>query len=165
MRTEFLCISVLKITVGPRVKLASCKCALNSTVVNFTDRSKAVVPVLVLLFFCFVVYSTRRFVLCLTLCYFVLVVFIPFSIAITSLGEKRAHLSAFFLRLLDLCLFSFVGFLTLGDWERLRFVIVALPGLLSYLFFYINLPTHKTILRGSTLRERICYQGKQICSF
>ena len=51
MRTEFLCISVLKITVGPRVKLASCKCALNSTVVNFTDRSKAMVPVLVLLFF------------------------------------------------------------------------------------------------------------------
>ena len=41
------------------------------------------------------VYSTRRFVLCLTLCYFGLVVFSLFSIAITSLGEKRANLSAF----------------------------------------------------------------------
>ena len=46
---------------------------------------------LVLLF----VYFTRRFVLCLTLCYFVLVFFSPFSIAIASLGEERANLSAF----------------------------------------------------------------------
>ena len=29
MRTEFLCISVLRIASGPRVKLASCKSALN----------------------------------------------------------------------------------------------------------------------------------------
>ena len=41
------------------------------------------------------VYSTRRFVLCLTLCYLVLVLFSPFSIAITSLGEERADLGAF----------------------------------------------------------------------
>ena len=41
------------------------------------------------------VYSTRRFVLCLTLCHFVLVFFSPFSIAFTSLGEERANLSAF----------------------------------------------------------------------
>ena len=40
------------------------------------------------------VYSTRRFVLCLTLCYFVLVFFSPFSIAITSL-RKRELISAF----------------------------------------------------------------------
>ena len=44
---------------------------------------------------CFVVYSTRRFVLSLALCYFVLVFFSPFSIAITSLGVERANLSAF----------------------------------------------------------------------
>ena len=50
MRNEFLCISVLKIALGPRVKLVSCKSALNSPVVYSTDRSKAVVPVLVLLF-------------------------------------------------------------------------------------------------------------------
>ena len=68
------------------------------------------------------VYSTRRFVLCLTLCHFVLVFFSPFSIAITSLGEERANLSAFW--------FS----LPLGVWEGLRFVIVSLPGLFSYPF-------------------------------
>ena len=54
MRTEFLCISVLRVVSGPRVKLASCKSALNPPppppVVCSTDRSKAVVPVLVLLF-------------------------------------------------------------------------------------------------------------------
>ena len=49
MRTEFLCISVLRVASGPRVKLASCKSALNPLVVCSTDRSKAVVPVLVLL--------------------------------------------------------------------------------------------------------------------
>ena len=57
-----------------------------------TGRSKAVVPVFLTLC-CFVVYSTRRFVLCLTLCYYVLVFFSPFSIAITSLGQERANLS------------------------------------------------------------------------
>ena len=41
------------------------------------------------------VYSTRRFVVCLSVCHFVLVFFNPFSIAITSLGEERANLSAF----------------------------------------------------------------------
>ena len=66
---------------------------------------------------CFVVYSTRWFVLCLTLCHFVLVFFSPFGIAITSLGEGRAVLGAFraFVRL---CLFGFVGFLfLLGSWK------------------------------------------------
>ena len=77
------------------------------------------------------VYSTKRFVLCLTLCYFVLVFFSPFSIAITSLGEERADLSAFrtFVRfvLVLFCRFP----LPLGIWEGLWFVIVALPGLFS----------------------------------
>ena len=52
-------------------------------------------PGVVLTLCCFVVYSTRRFVLSLALCYFVLVFFSPFSIAITSLGEETANLSAF----------------------------------------------------------------------
>ena len=79
------------------------------------------------------VYSTRRFVVCLSVCHFVLVFFSPFSIAITSLGEERANLSAFrtFVR------FVLVWFpLPLGVWEGLRFVIVALPGLFSCLFFH-----------------------------
>ena len=82
------------------------------------------------------VYSTRRFVVCLSVCHFVLVFFSPFSIAITSLGEKRANLSAFrtFVRfvLVWICRFP----LPLGVWEGLRFVTVALPGLFSYLFLH-----------------------------
>ena len=224
MRTEFLCISVLSVTSGPRVKLVSCKSALNPPpppVVYSTDRSMAVAPVLGLLFvalwfilrgdllyvfpcvilflrfsvrlvlrlprlgkrelilvlfvrlfdlccldlsvsssswrlgraavcdcgtfwtfpllfytlWCFVVYSTRRFVVCLTLCYFVLVFFSPFNIAIISLGEERANLSVFrtFERfvLVWICRFP----LPLDVWEGLRFVIVALSGLFSYFLF------------------------------
>ena len=37
----------------------------------------------------------RGDVVCLSVCHFVLVFFSPFSIAITSLGEERANLSAF----------------------------------------------------------------------
>ena len=49
MRTEFLCISILRVASGPRVKMASCKSSLNTPVVYPTDRSKVVVPELVLL--------------------------------------------------------------------------------------------------------------------
>ena len=69
------------------------------------------------------------------LCYLVIVFFSHLSIAITSLGEERANLSAFrtFVR------FAFVWFcpfpLPLGVGDRLRLVIVALPGLFSYLCF------------------------------
>ena len=124
------------------MKLASRKSALTPPVVYSTDRSKAVVPVLVLssvslTLCCFMVYSTRRFVLCLTLCHFVLVFFSPFSIAITSLGEERANLCAFrtFVRFVFVWICRFP--LPLGVWEGLRFVIVALPGLFSYLFIHV----------------------------
>ena len=50
MRTEFLCISVLKVASGPRVKVAGRKKCFKRPVVYSTDRSKAVVPALVLLF-------------------------------------------------------------------------------------------------------------------
>ena len=70
-------------------------------------------------------------------------VFSSFSIAIISLWEERANLSAFrtFVRfvLVWICRFP----LPLGVWEGLRFVIVALPGLFSYLFF--SKYTHKEI--------------------
>ena len=75
---------------------------------------------------------------CLSVCHFVLVFFSPFSIAITSLGEERANLSTFrtFVRfvLVWICRFP----LPLGVWEGLRFVIVAHPGLFSYLIFDIG---------------------------
>ena len=136
MRTEFSCISVLRVALGPRVKLASCKSALNSPVVCSADRSKAVVPVLVLFFaLWFILRGNLFYVLpcvILFLCFFS-----PFSIAITSLGEERDNLSAFrtFVRfvLVWICRFP----LPLGIWEGLWFVIVALPGLFSYFFLKI----------------------------
>ena len=217
MRTEFLCISVLRVASGPRVKLTGCGGALDPPVVSSAGRSGAVVPVLVLLFvalwfilrggllcvfpcvvlfLCFSVHLVLRlprlggeswswcfscvcsvcaclglsvsssswglgggggggaavcgcgtpwtfllpffFILrgdlCLSVCHFVLVFFSPFSIAITSLGEERANLCAFrtFVRfvLVWICLCP----LPLGVWGGLRFVIVAFPGLFSYLF-------------------------------
>ena len=114
--------------------MAGRKSALNPTVFFFyTDRSKALVPVLVLLFIAlWFILRGRRFVLCLALC-FVLVFFSPFSIAITSLGEVRGSLGAFstFVRfaLVWFCLFP----LPLCVSDGLRFVIVALPGLFSLL--------------------------------
>ena len=144
MRTEVLCVSVLRVASGPRVKLASCKSALNPTVVYSTDRSKAVVPILVLLFVAlwFIPRGDLFYVfpcVILFLCFFS-----PFSIAITSLGEERANLSAFrtFVRfvLVWICRFP----LPLGVWEGLRFVIVALPGLFSYFFVAGNEDSHKS---------------------
>ena len=56
------------------------------------------------------------------------------SITITSLGEERANLSVF--RAFVRCALVLFGLfpLPLGVWEGLRIVIVALSGLLSYLF-------------------------------
>ena len=108
---------------------------LRARIGYFTDRSKAVVPVLVLLFVAlwFILRGDLFYVLpcvILFLCFFS-----PFSIAITSFGEEIANLSAFrtFVRfvLVWICQFP----LPFGVWEELRFVIVALPGLFSYLLF------------------------------
>ena len=94
MRTEFLCISVLSVASGPRWMLASCKSALNPTVVYSTDRSKAVVLVLVLLFVAlwFLLRDLFYVLPCviLFLCFSVF-----FSIAITLLEEERANLNVF----------------------------------------------------------------------
>ena len=69
-------------------------------------------------------------------------VFSPYSIAITSLGEERANLSAFrtFVRfiLVWTCRFP----VPLGVWEGLRFVIVALPGFFSYFFCMSSIGDH-----------------------
>ena len=52
------------------------------------------------------VYSTRRFVLMFTRCYFVIVFFSPMSIAITALGEDRTNLRALFVCLFVLRLYG-----------------------------------------------------------
>ena len=134
MRTECLCISVLRVASGPRVKLASCKSALNTSVVYSTDPSKAIVLVLILLFVAlwFILRGDLFYVLPCVICSRV---FNPFSIAITSLWEERANLSAFrtFVRVVLVWIWRVP--LPIGVWEGLQFVIVALPGLFSYLFF------------------------------
>ena len=105
------------------------------TVVYSTDRSKTVVPVLVLLFVAlwFILRGDLFYVLP---CVILFLRFSPFSIANTSLGEEGANRSAFrtFVRfvLVWICRFS----LPLSVWEGLRFVIVALPGLFSYLCLF-----------------------------
>ena len=109
MRTEFLCVSVLRVASGFRVKLAGCKSVLNPPVVYSTDRSKAVVPVLVLLFVAlwFILRGDLLYVfpcVILFLCFsFLLVLRIP------RLG-KRELILVLFVRLFVLCLFGF-GFL------------------------------------------------------
>ena len=97
------------------------------------------------------VYSTRRFVLCLALCHFVLVFFAPFGVAVSSLGEgvAGAGLGAFraFFRFVPVWVCQFP--LPLGVWWwcwggggrgvracRLQFVVVALPGLFLLPFFF-----------------------------
>ena len=109
MRTQFLCISVLRVASGPRVKLASCKSALKPPVVCYTYRSKAVVPVLVLLFvaLCFFLRGDLLYVfpcIILFLCFSVLLV-----LRLPRLG-KRELILVLFVRLFGLCLFRFVGF-------------------------------------------------------
>ena len=115
MRTEFLCISVLRVASEPRVKLASCKSALNPpphpppppppSLVYCTDRSKAVVPVLVLLFVAlwFILRGDLLYVLpcvILFLCFSVLLV-----LRLPRLG-KRELILVLFVRLFDLYLFG-----------------------------------------------------------
>ena len=77
------------------MKLASCKSALNPPVVCSADRSKAVVPVLVLLLVA-LWFILQGNLLCVFPCVILFLCFFsPFSIAITSLGEERANLSTF----------------------------------------------------------------------
>ena len=118
MRTEFLCVSVLRVASGPRVKLVSCKSALTlppppaPPVVYSTDRSKATVPVLVLYFVAlwFILRVDLLYVfpcVILFLCFLVLLV-----LRLPRLG-KRELILVLFVRLFDLCLFGSVGFLFL----------------------------------------------------
>ena len=109
---QSLCISVLRVASGPRVKLASCKSALNPPVVCSTNRSKAVVPVLVLLFVAlwFILWGDLLYVfpcVILFLCFSVHLV-----LRLPCLG-KRELILVLFVRLFGLCLFRFASFLFL----------------------------------------------------
>ena len=91
------------------MKLVGCKSALNPPMVYSTDRSKAVVPVLVLLFVAlwFILRGDLFYVLpcvIMFLCFSVLL-----ALRLPRLGKRELIL----VRLFDWCLFGFVGFLFL----------------------------------------------------
>ena len=109
MRTEFffLCISILRVASGPRVKLASCKSALNPPVVCSTA-------------------VLRRWSRCLSYSFLLCGLFyeaiccmsfrVSFSVLLVlrlPRLEKRELILVLFVRLFCLCLFRFVGFLFL----------------------------------------------------
>ena len=151
---KFLCISVLRVASGPRVKLYGCKCLVRVlvvyllTVLRRWSRCRSYSLLL-----CGLFYEAIFFKSCL-LCYYFLVFFSPCSIAIASLREERANLSVF----RTLVRFALVCFclipLPLCVWEGLRLVTVALPGLFSYLFYkqtkliekLLQLPIYSVIL-------------------
>ena len=109
---NFLCISILRVASGPRVKLASCKSVLNPPVVCSTDRSKAVVPVLVLLFVA-LRFILRGDFLCVFPCVIFFLCFSVFLVLRLPRLGKRELILVLFVRLFGLCLFRFVGFLFL----------------------------------------------------
>ena len=146
--------------------LLTCDWPLNSwnnyllTILFFLQQLGVCGPGVNLIFCCFVVYSTRLFVLS----YLVLFCSCVFQFFLhcdyLTLGRERANLSAFctFVRfaLVWFCLFP----LSLGVWEGLRFVIVALPGLFSYLFLYIRRSSvlrHNTGTDHNTLHYKFCF--------
>ena len=98
--------------------------------VYFTDCSKAVVPVLVL-FFVALWFILRGYLFYVLLC---VILFVCLSVLLAfrlpRLG-KRALILMLFVRFFELRLFSFVCFFFLIWSGKLRFVIVALPGLFS----------------------------------
>ena len=143
MRNEFLCISVYSVASEPRVRLASCKSALGPPVAYSADRSKAVVPVLVLLFVAlwFILRGDLFYGLpcvILFLCFSVLL-----ALRLPRLGGGVHGGGSWYVcstALVWFCLFP----LPLGVWEGLRFGAAVcdcgtLPGLFSYLFWLINI--------------------------
>ena len=153
MRTEFLCVSVLRVASGPRVKLASCKSALNPPVVYSTDPSKAVVPVLVLLFVAlwFILRGDLLYVfpcVILFLCFSVLLV-----VRLPRL-EKRELILVLFVRLFNLCLFGFVGFLfLLGSGKGCGLRLWHSPDFSLNFFFLVKIPCY--LLKLSSGNEKM----------
>ena len=118
--------------------MASCKSALNPAVVYSTDRSKAVAPVLVLLFVAlwFILRGDIFYILpcvILFLCFSVLL-----ALRLPRL-RKRELILVLFVRLFDLCFFGFVGFLfLLGSGKGCGLLLWHSLDIFLTLFFYIN---------------------------
>ena len=134
MRTEFLCVSVLRVASGPRVKLAGCKSALNPrwfallAVLGRWSRFWSCSLLLCGLFCEAICCMSFR----VSFCSRVFRSFWYCDCLVCGVGAGRGAFRTFVrFVLVWICRFP----LPLGVWEGLRFVIVALPGLFSYLFF------------------------------
>ena len=105
---------------------------------NIKDSLDESVPVLVLLFVAlwYILRSDLFYVLpcvILFMCFTVLS-----ALRLPRLGKTELSLDAF-CRFVQFALVWFCLFpLPLGVWEGLRFVLVGVPGLFSYLFFYMK---------------------------
>ena len=140
MRAGFLCVSVLRVASGPRVGLAGSRGALPPprwfallTVLGRWSRCWSC-SLLLCGLFCGAVCCVSFRVSFFFLCFSVLLV-----LRLSRLGKRERVLvllvRLFWFVLVWVCRFP----LALGVWEVLRFVIVALPGLFSYLFFNSNI--------------------------
>ena len=144
MRTEFLRISVLKVALGPRVKLASCKSALNPrwfillTVLRRWSRCTSYSLLHCGLFLRGDLFYVLPCVI-LVLCFSVLL-----ALRLPRLG-KRELILVRFVSLFDLRLFGFVCFLVLLVSRKVCGLTVALPGLFSYFFAACNEASHKIL--------------------
>ena len=94
------------------------------------------------------------------MCHFVLCFSVLLVLRLPRLG-KRANLSAFrtFVRfvLVWICLFP----LPLGVWEGLQFVIVALPGLFSYFFFFFIIGQPVYLKKYNFVELTLQYEGTE----
>ena len=99
------------------------------------------------------VYSTRRFLVCLSVCYFVLYFSVLLVLRLPRLG-KRELILVLFVRLFGLCLFGFVGFLFLmvsGKgcglwlWHSLDFSLT--------FFFFLRINIMRRNVRKCTFRH------------
>ena len=99
---------------------------------------------------CFVVFTTERFMLSLTLL-FVLIFFSPVWYC-DHLKRGRESWSVYFSCMCMFTLHAMISVLFLSSWRRvwLWLVIVALPGIIIIIFFFIY------------LFQRLCTSGKQI---
>ena len=115
------------------------------------------------------VYSKRRFILSFALCYFVLVFFSPFSIAITSLGEEKELILVRFVRLFNLRLFGFVSFLFFLVSGKGWACDCGFSGLFSFFFFMLllsiqnNRYTNKDCILITTLKQNSDFKRMNIC--
>ena len=102
--TEILAHDKILTGSGPMVKLASCKSALNPLVVYSTDRSKAVVPVFVLLVgaLWFIMRGDLLYVLPCAILFLCFQCLVLLALRLPLLG-KRELILVLFACLIDLC--------------------------------------------------------------